>query len=183
MSIVLSKKGYDSSTGGMYMPLDGETGQYAYLFRPEDKTDSEYKGVPYEKIPTNFFNLSNLKEVLEKKNKYKNPVAHVDPDLLNFRPYLKGWRPTYGQKGAALGYLRNRDVGENSKGTIFLFFNRFKPWKNSGNLFTEGYYIYGWLQVEEIIIPSKIFNRESHPLNYQPHFSSVYTKDRNNLIS
>jgi len=182
MSIVLSKKGFDSSTGGMYMPMNGKTGEYAYLFRPEDKTDSKYKGVPYEAIPTNFYGLKNMKEVLEMKNKYKNPIAHVDPDLLNFRPNLREWKPTYGQKGAALGYLKYRGVGENSKGSIFLFFNRFKPWKNNGNTLTEGYYIYGWLQVGETVIPSKISNKEWHPINYHPHFSSIYTKDNNNLV-
>lgn len=179
MPIVLSRKGFDSSTGGMYSPLDSDSGEYVFLPRPEvgNMVDSGYKGVDYESLSTRFLNFNNLKEVLSAKDKLPEYGAHLDPDLTKVIP-VKGWRPAFGQRNAAQGYLRNRGVGDNSRGTLFLFFSRFKPWEKTDSGLREGYYIYGWLEVGETLKPSEA----PKALSYHPHFASKYREAKNNIV-
>lgn len=56
---------------------------------------------------------------------WTNKLAHLDPDLrrdaLPTRP--NGWRPAFGQSGAAAGHLFNQEVGI---GDLFMFFGWFR---------------------------------------------------------
>jgi len=81
--------------------------------------------------------------------------AHLDPDLVRCtRARRRGWRPSFGQIGAAAGHLRNQQVGP---GALFLFYGWFRHTQTlSGRLSftpaTGGFHaIYGYLQVGEII--------------------------------
>ena len=179
MAVILSRKGFDSNAGRMYLPFDSKTGEYAFLHRPETKltVDGKYKGVDYNLLPTNFLNFNTIGEILNSKNKLPSFGAHLDPDLVKVLP-INNWKPAFGQKGSAQGYLQKRGVGEASVGSLFLFFSRFKPWKKNDVGLTEGYYIYGWLEVGETILPSKLDNA----LDYHPHFSKKYREKTNNII-
>jgi len=180
--IILSRKGVDSRSGRIYSPLNGTTGEYAFLFI-EEKADPTNKGFPYRKIPVKFLDYNNAYEILLYNRRENMKVAHVDPDLVNFRPEIKDWKACFGQTNGAGGHLKNLKVDKNPKGSIFLFFSRFKPWKNTENDLKEGYYIYGWLQVKEVIIPNSS-NIKTHPLNYHSHFSLEYIKKKkhNNMV-
>ncbi|MBD3192311.1 MAG: hypothetical protein GF308_16850 [Candidatus Heimdallarchaeota archaeon] len=179
MPIVLSRKGIDSSSGKMYSPMDGKTGEYAFIPHPEKENtvDEQYQGVAYKDLPTDFMDFNNLEEILIVKGKQQKYGAHLDPDLTKVLP-IKNWHPSFGQRKAAQGYLRNRGVGRKSKGTLFLFFSRFKPWKKEKNSLKEGYYIYGWLEVDHTIIPKK----NSGLLAYHPHSQKKYLEMTNNMI-
>jgi len=180
-SIVLSKKGMDSRAGKMYSPVDSETGEYVFLPIPDSRRRWDNKISPeveYAQLPTRFLKFKNLKEILSIRNKLPVGPAHLDPDLVNIRPEIKTWRPAFGQEGSAQGYLRNLGIGEDVKGVIFLFYSRFKPWGRKKTNFLEGYYIFGWLEVDYTLIP----DHQPHPLNYHPHFQPHHREDKNNII-
>ena len=128
--VVLSRKGFDSKAGGMYLPMDSATGEYVFLPRPEKEkmSNESYNGIEYEKLPSSFACFKNTKEILEYYNKLPDQNAHLDPDLVNVRPDLSNWKATFGQKDSAQGYLRNQGVGKNPKGTLFLFFSTRVSW-------------------------------------------------------
>lgn len=178
-TVVLSRKGFDSSAGGMYLPLLSQTGEYAFLPRPEPDhmITSDYTGIDYASIPTDFPNFENLRELLDSRNKVPEHGAHLDPDLTRVTS-VSGWEPAFGQRSAAQGYLRNRDVREDSEGTLFLFLSRFTPWNGKESGLTEGYYIYGWLEVGKTLRPSE----EEQELGYHPHSTKKYREATNNII-
>jgi hypothetical protein len=81
--------------------------------------------------------------------------AHLDPDLSHGSfPRLAGWRPVFGQTGAAQGHLSKNGVQE---GDLFLFFGLFRH-----TMFADGkcvwlkgslpiHVLWGWLQVGEVL--------------------------------
>ncbi len=78
--------------------------------------------------------------------------AHLDPDLIpGMRPRPQGWRPLFGQCGAAQGHLAKQGVGP---GDTFLFFGLFRDVDDDG-LFVRGskprHILWGWLQVDEVL--------------------------------
>ncbi|KXA93776.1 hypothetical protein AKJ66_00975 [candidate division MSBL1 archaeon SCGC-AAA259E22] len=97
---------------------------------------SDYRGVDYASIPTDFPNFENLHDLLDSKDKVSDNGDHLDPDLTKVTS-VDGWKPAFGQRSAAQGYLRNRSVGEDSEGTLFLFLSRFKPWSKESSGLTE----------------------------------------------
>ncbi len=179
MTVILSRKGIDSSSGGMYSPLNGKTGEYVFIPKPESKNQisRNYKGIDYNRLKINFMNFDNIFEILETRKRIPKYGAHLDPDLIQIFP-TENWRPIFGQKGSAQGYLRNCGVGQNSIGAIFLFFSRFSPWEKYDNILTEGYYIYGWIHVGEIIKPTT----KNKEYSYHPHLKDSYLKDKNNIL-
>lgn len=81
--------------------------------------------------------------------------AHLDPDLLaETRSRLDGWRPSFGQIGAAAGHLRNQSVGI---GDLFLFYGWFRHTRLvDGRLhFVSGslgfHAIFGYLEVGKAV--------------------------------
>ena len=75
--------------------------------------------------------------------------AHLDPASV---PRLPGWKPLFGQTGAAERHLQNQGVGP---GDVFLFYGWFRPcvWLHGRYLYqpdaAHRHVLYGWLQVEQ----------------------------------
>jgi len=216
--IVLSRKGFDSSAGGGFSPFDPETGKYIVLPIPQGAGKS-YIGnkLKYEeiKIENNYFqrcSTSNLKELMEKTDRWPPKIKGKNPEYAHFDPWLVRcpWLSkdsdhnigAFGQVGGAQGVLNNRCV---ATGSLFLFFSGFKSIKeskfdcidiNAQLLHREGaYFIYGWLRVggEPIIsydeINSKINEpklrealKERHPHATQAYFDKVDPFRRKKLI-
>ncbi len=101
--------------------------------------------------------------------------AHLDPDIeRDSLPRGKGWRPLFGQTGAAQGHLRNQNVGI---GDLFLFFGLFRTveqasgtWRFVKEARTQ-HVIWGWLQVAEIHKVDELKREDLNWARYHPHFS------------
>jgi hypothetical protein len=99
--------------------------------------------------------------------------AHIDPDLsAGSLPRLDGWRPLFGQTGAAQGHLRKNGV---QAGDLFLFFGLFRhtTFANGRYAWLKGspaiHVIWGWLQIGEVL-PVDIGKGMLHDwAAYHPH--------------
>lgn len=167
MKIILSRKGFDSSNGGCASPIMPD-GTLLSMPIPSNDTDRYsdlcYKDESYENI---------LSQINPRKS---FSGCHIDPDIReNNRvnePY--GWKPAFGQCGAAQGLLSSATV---EKGDIFLFFGWLRQteiYKNKLRFVKrtpENFYgsadlhiIYGYMQIEKIITdPVEISEYYWHP--------------------
>ncbi len=196
MKIILSRKGFDSSTGEARMasPIMPD-GSLLSLPIPVTKAqaEKEEKGIPYSDLRLGKQNLDTIIEQLSNGKFKEEQQAHLDPDLdkerLLNRQDEHNWRQVFGQQGTAQTYLKNRDAGK--KGDIFLFFGWFKQAKNdnNGNLkyvprAKDLHVIFGWLQIGKIF---KVGEKELDDwLKYHPHIVNAdipsYKKYNNNTI-
>jgi hypothetical protein len=117
MRVILSRKGFDSSCGGVPSPIL-EDGSLCPLPIPSTGPpclkDVMWRGKP----------LSTIAQTITNGRIGPRTGVHLDPDLqASARPRTSGWRPAFGQAGAAQAHLDNRRVGI---GDIFLFFGWFR---------------------------------------------------------
>lgn len=148
MKIILSRKGFDSSAGGGPSPLY-EDGTLLSLPIPEPKPDG--RSVRFSDIAAGGVGLGAIVEELTSGRVAAHTAAHLDPDVrrdARLRP--PGWRPLFGQSGAAQTHLANQGVGP---GDLFLYFGWFRE---AGNVrgthrFRPGardrHVLFGWLRV------------------------------------
>jgi hypothetical protein len=169
MKIILSRKGFDASAGGVASPIfpDGTllslpipdqngTVTYADLCWGENQLGTLVEGVTHGRI-----------------NRQRR--AHLDPDLypaICARP--PAWRPLLGQDGAAQSHLTNQGVGV---GDLFLFFGWFRAVEPQ-----HGYYrfiknapdlhlLYGWLQVGAVLTGTQLVEEPPVWAAGHPHCS------------
>ncbi len=103
MKIVLSRKGFDSSAGGVPNPILPD-GTLLPLPIPD-----RYSGVTYGEISLLGRNLGEVVERLTMGRIPAHSNAHLDPDLAaSALPRLRGWQPSLGQSRSAQGVLRFR---------------------------------------------------------------------------
>jgi hypothetical protein len=110
--------------------------------------------------------------------------AHRAPDLsAGSLPRLDGWRPMFGQTGAAQGHLFKNGV---QAGDLFLFFGLFRRTTSANGKYAwlKGWplihVIWGWLQIGEVL-PVDISNGLLHDwAAYHPHCHRG--PDRNNVL-
>lgn len=170
MKIILSRKGLDSSSGGTPSPIlpDGTLLSMPIpSFDVLKYSDLSYNGSTYEEI------MKSLKAG------FPHEHCHLDPDLRQGvrSMAISGWKPAFGQTGAALGVLRNSGI---SIGDIFIFFGLFRKteYDRDGRLkyvreCKPVQIVYGYLQIGEIIEdPEQIrkywWHPHSHVENYTP---------------
>lgn len=147
MKVILSRKGYDSASGGVPSPIFPD-GALVSLPIPSDQrpclADIRFGGM----------NLGSVVQELTGRGCVGKMGVHLDPDLDRTAvPRRRNWRPCFGQVGAPQTHLENQDVG---KGDIFLFFGWFREVSREHG--TLGYRrespdihcLFGWLQVGEI---------------------------------
>lgn len=145
MKLIFSRKGFDSSAGGVPSPLvDGRPISLPIPTR-----------MP---TPTRFSDLSNgvaefVPDLTRGRIAADRP-CHLDPDLdASSLVRLPGWRGALGQVSAAQSHLSNNGVGG---GDVFLFWGLYRPavrrqagsWAFSGQ---AEHRLFGWLQVEEVL--------------------------------
>lgn len=173
MKIILSRKGFDSQYGGVASPIFPD-GSMVSLPIPSGAPDPARFG----DIAFGDTNLGEVAAALTGRPIYRFAHAHHDPDLCAAaRPRLSGWRPAFGQVGAAQKHLQNQGVGP---GDLFLFFGWFRevePDGAGGWRYRRGtpdlHVLFGWLQVGEALRlgPSSGGLRASRPeLGEHPHF-------------
>jgi hypothetical protein len=184
MKIIFSRKGFDSSAGGVASPIF-PSGRFYSLPIPEPMPDPSYS-FQYDNIENDGYNLGRLVSDLTSNKINSKMRLHLDPDLdADIIPRDKGWRPLFGQVAAAQTHLQNQEV---DKGDIFIFYGWFRRIK-----FISGQYqyirmepdlhvIFGWLQIEDIY---KVNDTSCVPLwaSYHPHANPTRIKKyKNNTI-
>ena len=180
MKLILSRKGFDAKWGGCASPIF-EDGSMLSLPIPDRQSC-----IPYRDIGGPDGNsIAPLVAQLTCGRIRARHGAHLDPDLR--RESLRresGWRPLFGQAGAAQAHLaRNRvDVGD-----LFLFFGwfrrvdgaikrtRFVP--RAPNL----HVIFGWMQVGEVMDLSEAAPSKMSWASYHPHLSARRDYTHNTL--
>jgi len=148
MKLILSRKGFDSAHGGCPSPI--MNGQLCSLPIP-DKESAR----PYGKISS--FDGSPIARIVEDLTGgrvRRGDGAHLDPDLRRDAiARVPGWRPIFGQAGAAQSHLARHGIGP---GDLFLFFGCFRRAESvAGTLrFVRSapkvHVIFGWLQVGSV---------------------------------
>lgn len=180
MKIILSRKGFDSSNGGIVSPImeDGTLISFPIPSDDKDKFDELiYNEHSYCKI------LSDLK--------YKgSATCHLDPDLTIGRRkiFIKNWVPIFGQINSSAVYLTN-NVGV-EVGDIFLFFGNFhkvkcvdgkyKYVKKTGDFYSDCdlQIVWGYMQVGEIITDPE----KQKQYIWHPHSIEKRTNEKTNIM-
>ena len=179
MKVILSRKGFDSSNGGIVSPIfeDGEMISLPIPSHDKDVySELQYKGMPYSGI---------LEDLHYKGGEH----CHVDPDLDMGRRVraIEDWVPAFGQIDAAAQYLRNIGISE---GDLFLFFGNFhrvekcdghyRYVRRTGDFYRDRdlQVIWGYLQVGEIIDDPA----EQEKLWWHPHACEERRSNRTNVI-
>ena len=167
MKLIFSRKGFDSTLGKVPSPILPD-GRMIHLPIPSSTSNIRYKDLRFDKL-----NFGDIVYEITEGGVLSTDTAHVDPDLnigcLKRKP---GWRPLFGQAGAAQGHLKNQNV---NVGDIFVFFGWFqKSELVNGKLRfrTQSksiHAIYGWLQIEETI-PVGCLDDAPNWAIYHPHF-------------
>ncbi|MEO0897086.1 MAG: hypothetical protein AAFY71_11850 [Bacteroidota bacterium] len=143
--LILSRKGFDSSSGGCASPLIGD--ELLSLPIPQAKTGISYSNLMWKgKSYSKWMKGLTSKELGD---------CHLDPDLMNEQiPARDNWKAAFGQHGSSLTHLQSEGVGV---GDIFLFFGWFKEARleNDQWVFVKGapnlHIIFGYLEIGEII--------------------------------
>jgi hypothetical protein len=119
MKVILSRKGFDSSDGGMPSPILPD-GTLISLPIPCDRLGS---ATPYASIRT-VIGASLVQIMNQLRIVVPADGAHLDPDLVPGAVSRDpGWRALFGQDSQAERHLENQHV---SPGDLFLFFGLFR---------------------------------------------------------
>ena len=177
MRIILSRKGFDSSSGGCPNPIMPDDTLLS-LPIPDDTPLSEPISeniVRYDDLHFGDFTYSKLLQGLKPNKAFD--VCHLDPDIRQgvFINPVEGWKPAFGQTGSPLGVLRNAGV---TVGDLFLFFGVFRKteYHNDTIKFIKGVkpvqMVYGYLQIGAIIeTPEEIAEYKWHPHAFGNHYN------------
>ena len=167
MKIILSRKGFDSATGGVPSPIF-PSGEMYSLPIPESDL---YDGIKYSDIKAGNYSLGKIVADLSSVRVQANSTAHLDPDLNSTSTHrLTNWKPLFGQAGAAEKHLQSQGV---DVGDVFLFYGWFKKveiidgsWKYVRRD-PDQHIIFGWLQIEQRLPVDNLENipqwAHSHP--------------------
>ncbi len=202
MKIILSRKGFDSSFGGVASPIVRERNGRDTLYSIPIPLDRATCG--YEHIHWNGENLYSVIAGLRARKKAikagkTSPdkelgipnTPHLDPDLVaDARERVTGWRPMFGQSGAQETQLSNEGVNTSEcpplgERPLFLFFGWYRQAaKNDlGWRFLRGapnlHAIFGWLQVDKKASfggrsDRERFARENEWAKQHPHVACNY---------
>lgn len=181
--LVLSRKGFDAGYGGMPSPILPD-GTLLPLPIPQ-KLDAFKLG----QLNTDA-DLAPLLADLSDGAHSMDTRVHMDPDL-NRRADLRspGWRPAFGQSGAAQSHLHGQGVG---RGDLLLFFGWFRQvervrgrWRYAWRS-PQLHVLFGWLEIEQVlpIGAARAGAIAQHPwLADHPHVANeeAYTKPNNTL--
>lgn len=154
MKIIFSRKGFDSATGGVPSPIF-PSGRLHSLPIPDAQSSNRYadvRAVVPELAPGH---LGDLVQNLTGGKIAAHTGVHLDPDLWSGAlPRRAGWRPLFGQAGAAQGHLRRQGVGA---GDLFLFYGWFRAveWVHDRWAYVQNapdlHLLFGWLQVDTVL--------------------------------
>lgn len=172
MKLILSRKGFDTSAGGVPSPLvDGRPISLPIPTRMP--TPTRYGDLPHR--------VAELVSDLTRGRITADRPCHLDPDLDDSSLVrLSGWRGALGQVSAAQSHLSNNGVGQ---GDLFVFWGLYRPavrsqtgiWSFAGR---PEHRVFGWLQIAEVITvgedPSPALKQ--YPwLRSHPHLAGIWS--------
>ena len=148
MKLILSRKGFDSAHGGCPSPiLDG---RLCPIPIPDTGAPTRYGQISGFSGAA----IAQIVEDLTGGRVGRRDGAHLDPDLRRDAiARAVGWRPIFGQAGAAQGHLARHQIG---RGDLFVFFGCFRRAEEVGSAFRfvrgtpKLHVIFGWLQVGRV---------------------------------
>jgi hypothetical protein len=168
VKIVLSRKGFDSSSGGVPSPILPD-GRLVSLPIPDGLSIIRYGDIGDQTRP-----IGQWVSHLTRGRIRSTSRAHLDPDLIDSDlPRQPGWRPLFGQAGAAQGHLAAQGVGP---GDLFLFFGLFRQtqWQRGRLKLVPGaprqHLIWGWMQIDEVVPVDACPEAIRRYVDYHPHF-------------
>lgn len=177
MRLILSRKGFDSSSGGCPSPIFPD-GTMLSLPIPDRRSR-----IAYSQIEQQGVNVGQLVVDLTGDSRRARHHAHLDPDLdRRAQPRADGWRPLFGQAGGAQGHLRNQRV---RPGDLFLFFGLFRRVERADGRWrfvsqaSAKHVFWGWLQIGEIHAVDELPSDAMRWARYHPHFHG--NRDSNTL--
>lgn len=146
MKLILSRKGFDSQSGGIASPiLDG---RLVSLPIPDKNDQGTMADIPHlgDQGPTILEHLGGF---------HADQKFHIDPDLERSpERRIPGWRASLGQTHASQGHLRAQGVGV---GDVFLFFGWFRrielhlgKWRYVPGA-PDLHVLFGWLEVGMVL--------------------------------
>lgn len=187
MKIILSRKGFDSGSGGyaslilpngtlqsLPIPSNGDVMTYAEVkSRYQDKTLKELMLNVKEKIKE-----SEWKELDDSTN------CHLDPDIDFYAlDRTEDWKGCFGQIGAAQTVLENADIDTDDLFLFFGWFNECEENDENSIKMKKGdgkHVLFGYLQIGEIIHTAT--DRIPEWLNYHPHAHGARVTNSSNTI-
>ena len=171
MKVILSRKGMDSTSGGMASPILSD-GMLLSLPIPDNTVGTAYKDLCYKG--------QSLEEIISQlRPKFdfgKNPTCHLDPDIykdIEGRTATNEWKPAFGQHGVSAVHLDKLGVGVRD---IFLFYGMFQKTMVQPDktlCFDRNapivHIIYGYMKVGEVLREKQKIERYSwHPHGINP---------------
>ncbi len=181
MKIILSRKGFDSSSGGCPNPIL-PAGQLLPLPIPDQRSP-----IKYEDINGNGISLGQIVSDISRGKISAEDGAHLDPDIDHHQyPRARDWRPLLGQHGSAQGHLAKQGV---NKGHLFLFFDLFQPVipTDDGWRFDRAqpprHHFWGWLQISDVKAVNDLTDNELPWARYHPHFHLPAEKNNSLYIA
>lgn len=153
--IVLSRKGFDSTSGGCASPIFPNGRMYSMPIPYATSATKRYADLAID-AGLEQSSLGTVVERLTGGKISRNASVHFDPDLdERALPRQAGWRGAFGQVEISQVHLVNQSIGV---GDVFLFhgwFRAVEPDAQRGWRYQAGArdlsVIFGWLQIGEVI--------------------------------
>lgn len=182
MKLILSRKGFDSASGGCPSPIfpDGTDKMKAMYSLPIPdcswQDEVAYRDLVFDGV-NNGVKVGSLVDGLTAGRIGAIHRAHLDPDVNPaYRPDEKDWRGLFGQAGAAEHHLCDQEVGE---GDLFLFFGLYRRVEEAQGRwgFVKGspsqHVLWGYLQVGDVIRDVNSFRSNLNQGEVEPHLQQV----------
>jgi hypothetical protein len=181
MKVILSRKGFDSSSGGKPSPMVG--GQMLSIPIPEGYSGVSYADIGFWHDGTRY----SYKRLMDDLGIRQFSECHMDPDIRGdiFNAPPPGWKPAFGQVGGSASELKSVSPGD-----LFLFFGSFREAKLKDGYFEYSkapvvHAIWGYMQVGNIHRWPKerwgnIASSEPDGYAWHPHLKTEWIrKDKN----
>ena len=186
MKLILSRKGFDSASGGGPSPIFPDGTMFS-LPIPSGRDEITYGELRHYSETLGEVNIGGVVQDLTiGRRKRYGPTSrcHLDPDI-NFHVYPRqeGWKGLFGQAGGTETHLADEGV---DAGDLFLFFGLFREVEEVSGHWdfvprtTPKHILWGWLQVGKLY---EEIGRQGHAglewANHHPHMQ--YRGEKNTL--
>ena len=189
MKFILSRKGFDSESGGHPSPILPNNRMVSLPIPSNDSIFYSELQLGYKQYQTYYDLMKELAAEMRsggKKIKINETTrCHLDPDLC--KDVLKrpeGWKPMFGQIDAAETHLENMGVKEDD---VFLFFGTFRKtlFVNKKIVFDRNdpskHIIFGYMQIGRLLKCNLEADVEKW-IDYHPHCDTARREITNNTI-